>query len=342
MVGMSGGVDSSTTAALLKEQGHEVVGVHLRLHDTPEKDNQCDTQIKTCCGASDSLDARKVAMQLGIECYELNFKKLFYQYVIEDFKAAYKAGFTPNPCVRCNEIIKFKLLLQYALNLGFDALATGHYCINDGEFLKPGIDIKKDQSYFLWPIEKQSLPHIMFPLGNLTKTEVRRHAARFNLVTAQKRESMDICFIPDGNYRTFLKYVCKKGEIKDLSGKILGQHEGYWNFTIGQRKRLNIASQRPLYVVKIDSETNTIWVNEKPLFSSFSLINPNWFCSVSEEAKVRLRHNGALFSCTITNNIIDLKNPQWITPGQSAVFYDQENSRIIGGGFIKGISQWHI
>lgn len=333
LVGMSGGVDSSTTAALLQEQGHQVTGVHMKLHDTPDIDNQCDTETKTCCGADDALDARRVSRQLGIDCFELNLKKVFQKFVIDDFKAAYKAGYTPNPCVACNAYLKFHLLLKYARNLGYDALATGHYARIENNRLYPGLDSKKDQSYFLWPIQAKDMKDIVFPLGHLTKEQVRNHAERFNLITAKKRESMDICFIPGGDYRQMLDFEDSNGFIIDIHGEVLGVHRGYWNFTIGQRRGLNLDISTRMYVVRIIPEKNEVIVAPEPIHDSFSLIKPNWIQPPLPEMKIKIRHSRFYAKCSYREGRVTT-SPDFIAPGQSAVFYHPTDNNVIGGGYI--------
>ena len=346
---MSGGVDSSTTAALLVEQGHEVTGVHMMLHEEKSSDSTCDAETKTCCGVDDATDAARVCRRLNIPFYKLNFKKVFDKYVIQYFRESYERGETPNPCVACNEYIKFQLLLNYSRKLGFDALATGHYCKNDGSFLSKAADPLKDQSYFLWPIKKQDLPFIMFPLGNMTKVEVREHAERFGLITAKKKDSQDVCFIPDGDYRNFLSLPIKQGEYL-FRNQPVGHHNGFWNFTIGQRKGLFGINQRALrsltedniYVRRIDVINNIVHLdtidNIGEQIISLREMNIFDYNVHSEVTHAKLRHGQASIDIDqltfldreYTKAEIRLVGKSIIMPGQSVVIY-KENKILAGG-----------
>ena len=268
---MSGGVDSSVTAALLKEQGHEVIGIHMKLHDAPPPSVNGPVS-KTCCGLDDVLDCRRVADKLSIPFYVMDLRQAFKKSVMKPFSDSYIKGFTPNPCIQCNGVLKFKILLQRAKALGASYLATGHYArISNGSTLMKAVDHKKDQSYFLFPITKKALSQTLFPLGGMTKPEVRAHAHRLGLITAKKKESQDVCFIPKGDYTEFIESQvptqerAQTGEFVTEDGKVVGHHQGHWRFTIGQRKGLGIALGRPIYVVDIDSQNNRVVVgDDKP------------------------------------------------------------------------------
>ena len=342
---MSGGVDSSVTAALLLEQGYEVIGIHMKLHDTPEPSLD-DTTSKTCCGLDDVMDCRRVADKLGIPFYVMDLRTAFTKAVMDDFTNNYVKGWTPNPCIQCNGVLKFKILLQRAQALGAQYLATGHYAqITESDTLAMATDQNKDQSYFLFPITKDALQKTLFPLGGMTKAEVRGHAERLGLVTAKKPESQDICFLPNGNHGSFIQErrpeLDGAGDIVDVNGTVLGQHSGYWNYTIGQRKGLGVALGYPAYVLKIDAVTKrvTLGPKEQLLSTSLEARNVNWFRKPlpNEKLHARIRHRGALHPCTIEGEdplLVHFEaTARAVAPGQAVVVYS--GSEVLCGGWIR-------
>lgn len=348
---MSGGVDSSVTAALLKEQGYDVIGMTMQIWDYSSFTAVNGENFGSCCSLDDVYDARRVAEGLDIPFYVVNFEKDFQRHVIENFCDEYFAGRTPNPCVLCNQVLKFELLMQKALELEADYLATGHYAQilqHDGQSeLHKGLDGAKDQSYFLFTLTQKQMARTLFPLGGMTKEEVREQAMRFNLRVADKAESQDICFVPDGNYVRFIEEErgsgCKNGEIVHHNGKVLGQHEGIYRYTVGQRKGLGLSWHEPLYVVGIDAEQCRVIVGEKALLSrdTFELHQclwniPNPDGPVEVECRIRYRHQpvpALVVPLAGGGARIELNQTQkGITPGQAAVFY--LGSRVIGGGWI--------
>ena len=347
---MSGGVDSSVAAALLQEEGHEVIGITMHVHTTSEETGK----FGGCCGTSAAIDAQRVAHKLGIRLYVSNFRDVFARTVISDFCAEYSLGRTPNPCIRCNQYIKFGALLQRARELGADMVATGHYAriekdSTSGRYLlKKGIDHRKDQSYVLYVMTQQQLGSTLFPLGGLTKPEVRRIAEKYDLPVAARPESQEICFVPDNDYAGFVREYTGisaiPGPILDHSGNILGEHRGITAYTIGQRKGLGIANPSPLYVTAIDGEKNTITVGNKEEVYTRGLIASelNWISIQKPEkplrvrAKIRYLHRAAeatLIPSSENEMRVIFEEPQMaIAPGQATVFYDDDV--VIGGGTI--------
>ncbi len=355
VVAMSGGVDSSVAAALLQEQGWEVIGITM-CFNLPD----VATKKPRCCGLQGIEDARRVAHKLGIKHYVLNMQKALEEKVIKDFCLQYSRGLTPNPCVNCNQYIKFDALLKKALSLGAEYLATGHYAKivrsrepgvrSQAYFLKKAKDSQKDQSYFLYRLAQDKLKHILFPLGNYTKPEVRELAKKFTLPVAEKKESQEICFLPKDDYRIFLKERLPKaaiipGPVVNQQRKVLGQHKGIAFYTIGQREGLGIAIGQPVYIIKIDAKKNLIVVGskEEALSQEFLVKDLTFTASpikkkVALEVKIRYNHrqSPAEISPFGKRLKVRFKIPQFaITPGQSAVFYAKD--KVIGGGIIEKV-----
>lgn len=347
-VAMSGGVDSSLTAKLLLDEGYDVFGVTMNLSD--EK-RVLSADNKFSGSAVD--DAKKVAAMLGIEHHVLDFREIFQQRVINYFLDEYMCGRTPNPCVECNRYVKFGGLLKASLELGADKVATGHYAqidnLPDGQFvLRKGVDVKKDQSYVLYRLQRDALPYFMLPLGKMSKDKTREMAAEFQLPVASKPESQEICFVPDDDYKAYLQKhrpaALQQGEIVDIEGKVLGIHNGVALYTIGQRRGLGIAAKEPLYVVKLDIQRNRVVVGSENRIFADELIakDLNWL-TMAEPAdntnlKARIRY-GAKESPVIIEKVADdilrvkFAEPQRaVTPGQSVVFYDGDI--VVGGGNI--------
>ncbi len=356
-VAMSGGVDSSVAAALLKEQGHEVTGVTMQLW--PRAGG--GASVKSCCGLDAIDDARRVAAVIGIPHYVVNMRDVFEASVIDNFISEYRLGRTPNPCVRCNQIIKFDILLKKAIGMGADKLATGHYAriislkdiltahgsrLTAYKLLK-GIDLKKDQSYFLWTFTQEQLAKTLLPLGELTKEQVREKAKRFSLPVAEKAESQEICFVPEDRYREFLAergVTDKPGPIVNASGAVIGTHSGITGYTVGQRKGLGIASEQPLYVVAIDIDKNQVVAGPEAETYSKSIVadHVNFISGspIADPTKVTamIRYNATGVPALLTpmggdKVSVDFDQPQRApAPGQSVVLYNDDE--VIGGAVI--------
>ena len=345
---MSGGVDSSVTAALLLEQGFDVVGMTMHL----KSDVGVAPEHGRDGGSGPAHDASRVAEQLGIPFHVVNFAEDFQAQIIAPFCEAYYAGRTPNPCALCNKKLKFGLLLEKALQLGADFLATGHYVnlarVEDRYLIRKGVDQKKDQSYFLFALSQLQLAHCLFPLGGMNKNQVRAKAAEFGLPVAEKSESQDICFIPDGEYIKFLEKQCgdgrHSGEIIHVSGTVLGSHRGVHRYTVGQRKGLGIGWTEPLYVVSIDARAKKVIVGERDYLSQRELLAADCHWSIPQpqddfRAACRIRYRHREMPARIVplpdNQVrVVFDEPQFgITPGQAAVFYADD--LVIGGGWIQ-------
>lgn len=359
VVAMSGGVDSSVTAAILVEAGFDVIGLTMQLYDH----GQALKKKGACCAGSDINDARLVASQLDIPHYVLNYENLFKDKVIEDFADSYLRGETPIPCIRCNQTVKFTDMVERAKQLGASAMATGHY-IRRRIFLGypnlfKGLDETKDQSYFLFATTKKQLEFLRFPLGSLTKEETRMVARRHGLNVAEKPDSQDICFVPEGKYADVVRKLrpgnIECGNIIDVEGKVLGQHNGIIDYTIGQRKGLGIGGRKgieddntALYVIGLDSKKHNVTVGPKELLAcnKINISECNWIIDDPKKTKfnvlVKLRNSSTPVSGVINVNIdngtseLNFDEPQYgISTGQAAVFYNiEEHSHVLGGGWI--------
>src|SRR5215218_4130366 len=368
-VAMSGGVDSSAAAAILKEQGHELVGFTMQLWDQRRGinvDENGDPLPSRCCSLDDVYDARRVAEELDFPFYVLNLERDFDRDVVQPFVSSYLNGETPIPCVSCNSRLKFASLDRLAISLGCEKVATGHYArvefdeaTNRYKLLR-GKNEQKDQSYFLWELTQAQLSRALFPLGDMSKPEAREAARQHNLSgVSEKKESQEICFVPDGDYARFIdRYLEAEnaterlpgaGEIVDASGRVIGHHEGIHRYTIGQRRGMGIANERALYVISIDADKNRVTAgsSEDLLSSEFTVAGVNWIAfgdlkepgpkeSVRAEVRVRYRHTAAPATITPLDNerarIVFDEPQRAITPGQASVFY--RGDEVIGGGWI--------
>ena len=351
VVAMSGGVDSSVTAALLVEAGYDVVGLTMQLYDHGEVISK-----KTCCAGIDIYDARQVAEKISIPHYVLNYETLFKESVMENFADTYLKGETPIPCVRCNQTVKFRDMFSTAKDLGAEALATGHYVQRlmgqHGPELHRAIDPSRDQSYFLFSTTKEQLDFLRFPIGSMPKSETRTHAHRFGLPVAEKPDSQDICFVPDGNYARVVERLrpgaLEPGNIIDVSGKILGRHNGIIQYTIGQRRGIGVSdnSGEPLYVVAIRPESHEVVVGPKIALARQKIFvkEINWMgyeeeSFLSYEVGIKIRSSQNLLPAKLTlledhKAFVELLTPEYgVAGGQACVFY--QGSRVLGGGWIE-------
>jgi tRNA-uridine 2-sulfurtransferase len=352
VVAMSGGVDSSTVAAIMKKEGYKVIGITLKLYN----DTKQTAQSKQCCAGQDIIDAKRVAEKLKIDHKILYYQDRFKEGVIDNFIDSYLNGETPIPCVQCNQTVKFTDLFEEAKKLKADALVTGHYVksITTGDHTEMyrGKDLNRDQSYFLFNTTKAQLNFLRFPLGNLLKDETRNIARELDLNVAEKPDSQDICFVPNGDYASVIEKFrpnsFKKGNIKNLKGEVIGVHDGIINYTIGQRKGIKIADKNPLYVIKIIPKKNEIIVGTKEYLSKkeIKLKNINIITNNKADLKknlfVKVRSTGKLIKATIdisdsSAQVSLLEEEQGIAPGQACVFYSENVNgyKVLGGGWIK-------
>ncbi len=348
-VAMSGGVDSSVAAALMAEAGYDVIGITLQLYDH----GAMIDKKGACCAGQDIYDARTVADKMGFPHYVLDYESVFRQKVIEDFADSYLQGETPIPCVRCNQKVKFKDLLQTSKDLDAKALVTGHYVqriVKEQQAeLHRALDHSRDQSYFLFTTTQDQLNYLRFPLGGLPKTETREHATRFGLKVAEKPDSQDICFVPNGSYASIVSKLrpgaLESGEIIHIDGTVLGQHNGIINYTIGQRKGLGIAYADPLYVIRVSPEKHQVWVGPKEALAvkTIYLKEVNWLKGLENfrngltcMIKIRSTHQPIPATVLVTgpeSATVTFDNPEYgVASGQACVFY--ENNHVLGGGWI--------
>jgi len=350
VVAMSGGVDSSVVAALMKQEGYDVTGITLKLYDDAKKSKDG----RQCCAGQDILDAKRVSENININHKILFYQKKFKSEVIDSFIDSYAAGETPIPCVQCNQTVKFRDLFKYAKDLKADALITGHYVsrfqINGRASMYRAKDQNRDQSYFLFSTSQEQLNYLRFPLGQIDKSETRSIAEKLNLNVATKPDSQDICFVPNGDYASVIKKFrpesFKRGKILDIEGKEIGDHEGIINYTIGQRKGIKIASNNPLYVVNIDADKNTIIVGNKDCLEikQINLRDINILGSKKElnnTINIKVRSTGKMLKAKVkvletSANIEILDKETGISPGQACVLYskDEIGDKVLGGGWI--------
>jgi tRNA-specific 2-thiouridylase len=362
-VAMSGGVDSSAAAAILKEQGHELVGFTMQLWNQRRGlsvDENGEPLPSRCCSLDDVYDARRVAEELGFPFYVLNLEKEFERDVVQPFVNSYLNGETPIPCVACNSRLKFASLDRLAAGLGCEKVATGHYARVDFDKatnryrLLRGLDPQKDQSYFLWELTQDQLSRALFPLGEMSKSDARETARRNDLAVAEKKESQEICFVPDGDYAAFIDRYLEaekqtdrlpnSGEIVSSQGKVVGAHPGLHHYTIGQRRGLGIADSHPLYVIGIESATNRVIVGDQDelMSNEFAAAGVNWIAfddpteAVRAQVRIRYRHTAAaaiITPLTASRARVKFDDPQRaITSGQATVFY--RGDEVLGGGWI--------
>jgi tRNA-uridine 2-sulfurtransferase len=350
VVAMSGGVDSSVVAGLMKEEGYDVTGITLKLYD----DSKVSKEARQCCAGQDILDAKRVSEHLNINHKILFYQKKFKEEVIDSFIDSYTAGETPIPCVQCNQTVKFRDLFKYAKELNADALVTGHYVTrlqnNNKANMYRAKDISRDQSYFLFSTTQEQLNYLRFPLGEIEKNETRNIANKLSLNVADKPDSQDICFVPNGDYSSVIKKFrpesFKAGDILDLFGKKLGEHEGIINYTVGQRKGIKISNTEPLYVVNINANKNIIIVGPKEslIIQNCQLRDLNLLGSREEFDKtilIKVRSTGKLLKAKINfkDKLADVQiidGEAGISPGQACVFYlnDDFGDKLLGGGWI--------
>jgi len=350
VVAMSGGVDSSVVAGLMKEEGYDVTGITLKLYD----DSKTSKEGRQCCAGQDILDAKRVSEHLNINHKILFYQKKFKEEVIDSFIDSYVGGETPIPCVQCNQTVKFRDLFKYAKELNADALVTGHYVTrlqkNGKASMYRAKDANRDQSYFLFSTTQEQLDYLRFPLGEIEKQETRDIANKLSLNVADKPDSQDICFVPNGDYSSVIKKFrpesFKPGDILDLTGKKIGKHEGIINYTIGQRKGIKVSSTDPLYVVNIDSNTNTIIVGPKEslIIQNLELRDLNLLGQQNEFNQIifiKVRSTGRLLKAKIkikesSAHVEIMDGEAGISPGQACVFYsrDGHGDKLLGGGWI--------
>ena len=350
IVAMSGGVDSSTVAGMMKKDGYKVIGITLKLYD----DTQQTAKSKQCCAGQDILDAKRVADKLNIEHKILYYQSKFKQGVVDNFVESYLSGETPIPCVQCNQTVKFKDLFEESKNLKADALITGHYVKsitqNNETNMYRAKDENRDQSYFLFNTTREQLNFLRFPLGSMMKNETREIASKLDLNVANKPDSQDICFVPNGDYVSVIQKLrpdaFQKGNIKNLNGKVIGVHDGIVNFTVGQRKGIKIAEKDPLYVIEINSENNEIVVGpkEKLIKRKIELRDINLLTdkeTFNDEIFVKIRSTGKLIKSKLflsnqKGNVELFEDEYGISPGQACVFYKKDNNgdKLLGGGWI--------
>ncbi len=352
IVAMSGGVDSSTVAGIMKKEGYNVLGITLKLYDDVKK----TSESRQCCAGQDILDAKKVANKLGIEHKILYYQNKFKEGVINNFVESYLKGETPIPCVQCNKTVKFNDLFQEAKKLKADALITGHYVKsltqNNSTEMYRGVDLNRDQSYFLFNTTKEQLNYLRFPLGIYQKSETRNIAKDLELNVADKPDSQDICFVPNGDYASVIEKFkpdsFSKGNIRNINGEVIGTHDGIINYTIGQRKKIRISDKNPLYVIEINANNNEIIVGSKDKLikrkinlKDVNIITDN-ISDFEKDLFVKVRSTGKLIKANVklSNSFAEvnlLEDEFGVSPGQACVFYSKNDygHKVLGGGWIK-------